>query len=283
MGRNYYDVLGVPKGTSDEAAIKKAYKKAALKFHPDRPGGDKVKFQEVSEAFEVLSDSKKKQLYDRYGEAGLGASGGATPDDDVGSGGGDSSGRPSANPFGGRGGGGGGGQTFSFSTGGGRGNSNFHGSDPFSVFESIFGTMDVDQAMGTGGPGGLGACAGVGAGAVFASFACHAYNRQRLRFEFVCVFFFGPLFSTRRPASPNNFLLFLPNLPAGRQALLVNMHAAVPNAVMQQCCLPTLLLARFGFGSMSSRLRKPLYTLGWCSSGLRVLGTGYYWVLGTYY
>ena len=38
MGRNYYEVLGVPKGTSDEAAIKKAYKKAALKFHPDRPG-----------------------------------------------------------------------------------------------------------------------------------------------------------------------------------------------------------------------------------------------------
>lgn len=153
MGRNYYDVLGVPKGTSDEAAIKKAYKKSALKFHPDRPGGDKVKFQEVSEAFEVLSDARKKQLYDRFGEAGLGPGGGSTPDDD--GGGGDSSSRqPRATPFSGRGGG----QTFSFSTttggagGGGRGN-NFHGSDPFSVFESIFGTMDVDQAMGTGGAG----------------------------------------------------------------------------------------------------------------------------------
>lgn len=158
MGRNYYDVLGVPKGTSDEAAIKKAYKKSALKFHPDRPGGDKVKFQEVSEAFEVLSDARKKQLYDRFGEAGLGPGGGSAPGDDGGGGGDSSSRQPQANPFSGRGGGGGGGQTFSFSTttgaggGGGRGN-NFHGSDPFSVFESIFGTMDVDQAMGTGGVG----------------------------------------------------------------------------------------------------------------------------------
>lgn len=166
MGRNYYDVLGVPKGTSDEAAIKKAYKKAALKFHPDRPGGDKVKFQEVSEAFEVLNDPRKKQLYDRYGEAGLGPSGGATPDDDVGNGGGDGSGRAGANPFGGRGG-----QTFSFSTTGGGAGSNFHGSDPFSVFESIFGTMDVDQAMGAAGAGGLGAYTGVGARAVLLCFA----------------------------------------------------------------------------------------------------------------
>lgn len=162
MGRNYYEVLGIPKGTSDEAAIKKAYKKSALKFHPDRPGGDKVKFQEVSEAFEVLSNARKKQLYDRFGEAGLGPGGGSTADDD--GDGGDSS-QPQGNPFSGRGGGGGG-QTFSFSTTGGRGgggrSNNFHGSDPFSVFESIFGTMDVDQAMGTGGAGG---CADAGAGA----------------------------------------------------------------------------------------------------------------------
>lgn len=141
MGRNYYEVLGVPKGTSDDAVIKKAYKKAALKYHPDRPGGDKVKFQEVSEAFEVLSDKKKKQIYDQFGEAGLGGAA-----DDNGSG-------PShAGPFAG----GGGGQTFSFRTtgGGGGGAHGFHGSDPFSVFESIFGTMDVDQAMGSAGGGG---------------------------------------------------------------------------------------------------------------------------------
>ncbi|CAM9354169.1 unnamed protein product, partial [Sphacelaria rigidula] len=145
MGRNYYDVLGVPKNAT-EADIKKAYKKAALKFHPDRPGGDKVKFQEVSEAFEVLSDSKKKQLYDQFGEAGLGAAGGAQDDDPMPGGG--------ANPSAGMGMGGGmpgGAQTFTFrTTHGGGGGGGFHGSDPFSVFESIFGTMDVDQAMGSG-------------------------------------------------------------------------------------------------------------------------------------
>lgn len=153
MGRNYYEVLGVPKGTADEAAIKKGYKKAALKYHPDRPGGDKVKFQEVSEAFEVLSDKKKKQVYDQFGEAGLG---GAADDNNNDSSPGQ---RSRAGPFAG----GGGGQTFSFRTtggapGGGPGGAGahaFHGSDPFSVFESIFGTMDVDQAMGSaGGKGG---------------------------------------------------------------------------------------------------------------------------------
>lgn len=143
MGRNYYDVLGVPKN-ADEAAIKKAYKKQALKFHPDRAGGDKEKFQEVSEAFEVLSDSKKKKLYDQFGEAGLGPSG-AGPDEGGGGGGG--------GPFPG-GMGGMGGQTFSFRTTGGGGSGGghgFHGSNPFSVFESFFGTMDLDQAMGGGG------------------------------------------------------------------------------------------------------------------------------------
>lgn len=137
MGKNYYDVLGIPK-TADEAEIKKAYKKAALKYHPDRPGGDKVKFQEVSEAFEVLSDSKKKQLYDQFGEAGLGM-GGAEPGDADGAAG-------NAGPFPG----GMGGHTFSFRTTR-SGSDGFHGRDPFSIFESFFGTMDVDQAEGSEG------------------------------------------------------------------------------------------------------------------------------------
>ena len=64
--RDYYEVLGVTKSaTSDE--IKKAYRKLALKYHPDRNPGDKEaeeKFKEAAEAYDVLSDEKKKALYD---------------------------------------------------------------------------------------------------------------------------------------------------------------------------------------------------------------------------
>lgn len=65
----YYDLLGVNKDSSDDV-IKKAYKKNALKHHPDR-GGDADKFKELSQAYEVLSDPKKKEIYDKYGEEGL--------------------------------------------------------------------------------------------------------------------------------------------------------------------------------------------------------------------
>jgi molecular chaperone DnaJ len=71
--KDFYQILGVNKNaTADE--IKKAYRKQALKFHPDKNPGDKsaeAKFKEVSEAYEVLSDDNKKKLYDQYGEEGL--------------------------------------------------------------------------------------------------------------------------------------------------------------------------------------------------------------------
>jgi len=71
-GRDYYEVLGVTRGaTNDE--IKRAYRKLALKHHPDRnsdPGAE-ARFKELAEAYEVLSDPEKRSLYDRYGEAGL--------------------------------------------------------------------------------------------------------------------------------------------------------------------------------------------------------------------
>src|SRR5574344_2062324 len=71
--RDYYEVLGVEKSaTIDE--IKKAYRKLAIKYHPDRNPGDKdaeAKFREATEAYEVLSDEKKRPLYDQYGFAGL--------------------------------------------------------------------------------------------------------------------------------------------------------------------------------------------------------------------
>ncbi len=71
--RDYYEVLGVQKGASDDE-IKKAYRKVAKKYHPDLHPGDaeaEAKFKEAGEAYEVLSDSEKRQRYDQYGHAGV--------------------------------------------------------------------------------------------------------------------------------------------------------------------------------------------------------------------
>ena len=77
--RDYYEVLGVSKSASAED-IKKAYRKKAIEFHPDKNPGDKAaeeKFKEAAEAYEVLSDAQKRQRYDQFGHAGVnGASGG---------------------------------------------------------------------------------------------------------------------------------------------------------------------------------------------------------------
>lgn len=77
--RDYYEVLEVSKNASADE-IKKAYRKLALKYHPDRNPGDKEaeeKFKEAAEAYEVLSDQQKRQRYDQYGHAGMsGAAGG---------------------------------------------------------------------------------------------------------------------------------------------------------------------------------------------------------------
>ncbi len=75
--RDYYEVLGVSKSASADE-IKKAYRKVAMQFHPDRNPGDKAaeeKFKEAAEAYEVLSDPDKKTQYDRYGHAGVSGNG----------------------------------------------------------------------------------------------------------------------------------------------------------------------------------------------------------------
>merc|ERR1719428_1716048 len=70
----FYKLLDVEKSAS-EAEIKKAYRKLAVKHHPDK-GGDQEKFKEITRAYEVLSDSDKREKYDRFGEEGLEDGGG---------------------------------------------------------------------------------------------------------------------------------------------------------------------------------------------------------------
>ena len=75
----FYDLLGVS-NSSDQTTIKKAYRKLAMKEHPDR-GGDPEKFKEINRAYEILSDSEKRELYDKFGEEGLEGNGGGNPHD----------------------------------------------------------------------------------------------------------------------------------------------------------------------------------------------------------
>src|SRR3990167_11013113 len=72
--KNYYDILGVAK-TASEEEIKTAFRKLAHKLHPDKKGGDEMKFKEVSEAYSVLSDKKKRAEYDTYGKTFAGGGG----------------------------------------------------------------------------------------------------------------------------------------------------------------------------------------------------------------
>ena len=131
--QDYYETLGVAKGCS-EADLKKSYRRMAMKFHPDRNPDDAeaiVKFKEVKEAYEVLSDSQKRAAYDQFGHAGVDGSQGG---------------------FGGGGGGFGGGFGDIFEDifggsrgGGGRANSAYRGSDlqynlELTLEEAVFGT-----------------------------------------------------------------------------------------------------------------------------------------------
>lgn len=65
-----YDILGVPP-TADDGALKKAYRKLALKYHPDKNPDAGEKFKEISMAYEILSDPEKRKLYDTHGEQGI--------------------------------------------------------------------------------------------------------------------------------------------------------------------------------------------------------------------
>jgi DnaJ-class molecular chaperone len=117
--KDYYELLGVSK-SADAAELKKAYRKLAMEYHPDRNKSKEAeeKFKEINQAYEVLSDPKKKQMYDQYGHAAF------------------SNGAGSSGPFGGQQG------PFSYNyQGGGQGSEYDFGGfgDPFEIFEQFFG------------------------------------------------------------------------------------------------------------------------------------------------
>lgn len=121
--RDYYEVLGTKKGASD-AEIKAAYRKMALKWHPDRNQDKKAEaekeFKEINEAYQVLSDAKKKQTYDQFGHAAFDPAGGG-------------GGNPFAGGFGGQNG------PFTYSYRSGQDGQDFDFGDPFEIFEQFFG------------------------------------------------------------------------------------------------------------------------------------------------
>ena len=144
MGKDYYSILGVPRDADDEA-IKKAYRKQAMKHHPDRNPSNKeaaeAKFKEISEAYEVLSDKQKRAIFDQVGEEGL--KGGGVP--------------PGAGGAGGMGGFPGGASGFQFNFGGpGGGGGGFRPQDANDIFAQFF--------SGMGGLGGMRGARGGGAG-----------------------------------------------------------------------------------------------------------------------
>ena len=125
--RDYYDILGVSKNAS-AAELKSAYRKMALEWHPDRNKATdaETKFKEINEAYQILSDTKKKQAYDQFGHTPFDPSASSGP----------------SGPF--SGGFGGGPFQYTYSTGGGGDFGGF--SDPFEIFEQFFGGSGFGQS-----------------------------------------------------------------------------------------------------------------------------------------
>lgn len=126
MGRDFYKILGVSRDCTKED-LKKAYRKLALKWHPDKNPDNREqaseKFKEIAEAYAVLNDDEKRKIYDQYGEEGL----------QMGAGG-DDSGEPGVHHV----------------------YSNFGNIDPSEIFKEFFGTSNIFDIPGFGGMGGMG-------------------------------------------------------------------------------------------------------------------------------
>lgn len=144
-----YDLLGVSSSANDQE-IKKAYRKQALKYHPDKPTGNEEKFKQISELFDILSNADKREVYDQYG---LEAARGNAP--------------AGGNPFAGAGGAGGGpGMNFNFGGMNGGGGHQFSSADAFNIFSQFggFGGGDSDPFSQFGGSGFGGGNSGFGGG-----------------------------------------------------------------------------------------------------------------------
>ncbi|KAG7377394.1 hypothetical protein PHYBOEH_000887 [Phytophthora boehmeriae] len=160
MGKDYYAILNVSKNATDDE-LRKAYRKLALKWHPDKNPKDRdgaqKKFQEIGEAYEVLSDKKKREIYDMYGEEGLkGAPAGPEGPE-----------MPGGMPAGGMPGG----FTYTSTSGFPGGGFSFHSTDASKIFEQFFGTANPMEAESRdpmasmfGGMGGFGGMHGMQSG-----------------------------------------------------------------------------------------------------------------------
>lgn len=139
---DYYDVLEIQKGATAEE-IKKAYRQKAIKFHPDKNPGDKEaekRFKEISEAYEVLSDDKKREMYDRYGKDAVNGAGG------MGGGGGFSSMDEAMRTFMGAFGGMGGESIFDSFFGGGNGGGSSHMQRQQGASKRVNITLNFEEA-----------------------------------------------------------------------------------------------------------------------------------------
>ena len=170
MGGDFYHVLGVSREDANDAErLKKAYKRAALKHHPDRAGGSDEMFKRIGLAYDTLSDGTKRAVYDRYGEDGLKA--GFVPPE--------TATRDAGREGGGGGFGGGGfGSTPRGSARGGQGFHEFTGADAEALFSRLFG-----GGGGRGGGFGQGGFGGVGD--PFGGFSPTGGGRKRARPECV--------------------------------------------------------------------------------------------------